>query len=225
MSLRSAKSDSPDAPAAPGRGLGVLRRYRHLLPVTDETPLITIGEGDTPLVRAVRLERDVGCEALYFKLESCNPSGSFKDRGMVVAVAKAVERGERAVLCASTGNTSASAAAYAAHCGLESYIVVPHGRIAEGKLAQTAAHGARIIAIEGQMVELAGGSVLVDGVRLRERYVAKGVQTYSYRVRDHERVNCGPDEFYVLGDNRNNSADSRVYGAVPRQNILGVVVP
>jgi threonine synthase len=155
MSLPSARSEpgseaaSPDAPAAPGRGLGVLRRYRHLLPITDQTPLITIGEGDTPLVRSVRLERDVGCEALYFKLESCNPSGSFKDRGMVVAVAKAVERGERAVLCASTGNTSASAAAYAAHCGLEAYIIVPHGRIAEGKLAQTAAHGARIIAIEG----------------------------------------------------------------------------
>jgi threonine synthase len=127
----------------------VLRRYRHLLPVTDATPLITIGEGDTPLVRSVSLERDLGCEALHFKLESCNPSGSFKDRGMVVAVAKALERGERAVLCASTGNTSASAAAYAAHCGLDSYIVVPHGRIAEGKLAQTAAHGARIIAVDG----------------------------------------------------------------------------
>ncbi|MEX1255350.1 MAG: threonine synthase [Dehalococcoidia bacterium] len=152
MSLRSAKSDrgaEAASPDPPGRGLGVLRRYRHLLPITDATPLITIGEGDTPLVRSVRLEGDVGCEALYFKLESCNPSGSFKDRGMVVAVAKAVERGERAILCASTGNTSASAAAYAAHCGLEAYIVVPHGRIAEGKLAQTAAHGARIIAIEG----------------------------------------------------------------------------
>ncbi len=153
MSLRSARSnpgpEAADAPAVPGRGIGVLRRYRHLLPVTESTPLITIGEGDTPLVRSVRLERDVGCEALYFKLESCNPSGSFKDRGMVVAVAKAVERGDRAVLCASTGNTSASAAAYAAHCGLKAFIVVPHGRVAEGKLAQTAAHGARIIAIEG----------------------------------------------------------------------------
>src|SRR3972149_3276143 len=119
--------------AAPsGRGEGVLRRYRQLLPITDATPLIPLGEGETPLIRSVRLERAAGCDALYFKLESCNPSGSFKDRGMVVAVAKAVERGDRAVLCASTGNTSASAAAYAAHCGLQAYVIVPHGRIAEG---------------------------------------------------------------------------------------------
>ena len=134
---------------APGRGQGVLRRYRHLLPVTESTPPITLGEGDTPLVRSVRLEKEIGCEALYFKLESCNPSGSFKDRGMVVAVAKALERGDRAVLCASTGNTSASAAAYAAHCALQAYVIVPHGRIAKGKLAQTVAHGAHIIAIDG----------------------------------------------------------------------------
>jgi signal peptidase I len=83
----------------------------------------------------------------------------------------------------------------------------------------------RIIAIQGQTVELDGGSVVVDGIPLKENYVPKGVRTYSYRVRDHERVNCGPGEFYVLGDNRANSADSRVYGTVPRQNILGVVVP
>jgi threonine synthase len=142
------RPSSPDA-APPGRGAGVLRRYRQLLPVTDKTPLITLGEGDTPLVRSVAIEKDVGCDALYFKLEMCNPSGSFKDRGMVVAVAKAVERGHKAVLCASTGNTSASAAAYAAHCGLQAFVIVPHGRIAAGKLAQTVAHGARIIAIEG----------------------------------------------------------------------------
>ncbi len=133
----------------PERGLGVLRRYGDLLPISETTPLLTLGEGDTPLVPSVRLGREAGCEALYFKLESCNPSGSFKDRGMVVAVAKAVERGERAVLCASTGNTSASAAAYAARCGLRSYVVVPHGRIAAGKLAQTVAHGARVISVEG----------------------------------------------------------------------------
>ena len=133
----------------PSRGQGVLRRYRHLLPVTDSTPMITLGEGETPLVRSVRLEREIGCEALYFKLESCNPSGSFKDRGMVLAVAKAMERGDRAVLCASTGNTSASAAAYAAHCGLQAHVIVPHGRIAEGKMAQAVAHGAHIVAVEG----------------------------------------------------------------------------
>lgn len=111
--------------------------------------MITLGEGATPLVRSIRLEEEIGCEALYFKLESCNPSGSFKDRGMVVAVAKAMERGDTAVMCASTGNTSASAAAYAARCGLDVYVIVPHGNIAEGKLAQAVAHGARIVAIEG----------------------------------------------------------------------------
>ncbi|MGB6837978.1 MAG: threonine synthase [Dehalococcoidia bacterium] len=135
-------------PGAP-RGLGVLRRYREHLPLTSDTPLITLGEGDTPLVRSRRLESEVGCGELYFKLESCNPTGSFKDRGMVVAVAKAMEAGSTAVLCASTGNTSASAAAYAAHCGLRAFVVVPHGRIAQGKLAQSVAHGAQIIAIDG----------------------------------------------------------------------------
>jgi len=153
MQRASPSSEPPGAagpPLAPsGRGQGVLRRYRELLPVTDATPLISLGEGETPLVRSLRLEREVGCAALYFKLESCNPTGSFKDRGMVVAVAKALERGERAALCASTGNTSASAAAYAARCGLQSYVVVPHGRIAQGKLAQTVAHGAKIIAVDG----------------------------------------------------------------------------
>ena len=133
----------------PREGHGVLQRYRDLLPLTDSTPMISLGEGDTPLVRSVRLEKEIGCEALYFKLESCNPSGSFKDRGMVVAVAKAMEQGNRAVLCASTGNTSSSAAAYAAHAALDSFVIVPHGRIAEGKLAQTVAHGAHVIAIEG----------------------------------------------------------------------------
>lgn len=131
------------------RTLGVLQRYREHLPVTDETPLITLGEGSTPLVRSRRLVDRVGCAELYFKLESCNPSGSFKDRGMVVAIAKAVERASRAVLCASTGNTSASAAAYAAHLGLDCYVLVPRGNIALGKLAQAIAFGAKIIAIDG----------------------------------------------------------------------------
>ncbi len=131
------------------RGQGVLRRYGDLLPLNPATPLITIGEGDTPLVQSRRLVADAGCAELWFKLESCNPTGSFKDRGMVVAVAKAVEEGAKAVLCASTGNTSASASAFAAHCGLESYVIVPHGRIAQGKLAQAVMYGAQIIAVDG----------------------------------------------------------------------------
>ncbi len=129
--------------------LGVLARWAEVLPLTPQTPRITLGEGDTPLVRSVAIERELGLDELWFKLESSNPTGSFKDRGMVVAVAKAMERGARAVLCASTGNTSASAAAYAARCGLQASILVPRGRVAVGKLAQAVAFGARIVEIEG----------------------------------------------------------------------------
>ena len=128
---------------------GVLERWAGILPLTPQTPRITLGEGDTPLVRSVAIERELGVDELWFKLESSNPTGSFKDRGMVVAVAKAMERGAKAVLCASTGNTSASAAAYAARCGLEAAILVPQGRVAAGKLAQAVAFGARIVEIEG----------------------------------------------------------------------------
>ncbi len=128
---------------------GVLRRYGDRLPLTDDTPRISLGEGDTPLVRSRRIVERAGCKELFFKLEMCNPTGSFKDRGMVVAIAKAMESGARAVLCASTGNTSASAAAYAAHCGLDAYVLVPGGKIAQGKLAQAVAHGARVLAVDG----------------------------------------------------------------------------
>jgi threonine synthase len=128
---------------------GVLHHYTERLPVTDKTPLISLGEGDTPLVRSTSIEKDLGCEALYFKLESCNPTGSFKDRGMVVAVAKAMEEGAHAIMCASTGNTSASAAAYASRYGLKSYVIVPDGNIARGKLAQSVVYGAEIIGVDG----------------------------------------------------------------------------
>ena len=139
------------APTTPGDMplRGVLHRYADHLPITDKTPIISLGEGDTPLVRSMSIERDLGCEALYFKLESCNPTGSFKDRGMVVAIAKAMESGAKAVMCASTGNTSASAAAYAARYGLKAYVIVPDGNIARGKLAQSAVYGAEIIAVDG----------------------------------------------------------------------------
>ena len=128
---------------------GVLLRYKDLLPVTASTPLFSLGEGDTPLVRSRQLEKEIGCSRLYYKLEGCNPTGSFKDRGMVVAIAKALEENSQAVICASTGNTSASAAAYAASLGLDAIIVIPEGKIALGKLAQAIVHGARIITIEG----------------------------------------------------------------------------
>ena len=128
---------------------GVLARYRDFLPVTSATPQFSLGEGDTPLVRCSELEREIGCGELYFKLEGCNPTGSFKDRGMVVAVAKAMEDGSKTVMCASTGNTSASAAAYAAYCGLEAVIVIPQGKIALGKLAQAIVYGAKIVTVDG----------------------------------------------------------------------------
>jgi len=128
---------------------GVLFKYKDLLPITPKTPLFSIGEGDTPLVKCDGLAEEVGCGELYVKLEGCNPTGSFKDRGMVVAVAKALEAGSKAIMCASTGNTSASAAAYAAYCGLTAIIVVPEGKIALGKLAQAIVYGAKILTIDG----------------------------------------------------------------------------
>jgi threonine synthase len=129
--------------------LGVLNRYSDFLPVTPATPLITLGEGDTPLVRSRTLEKELICGELYFKLEGCNPTGSFKDRGMVVAVAKAVEKGSQSIICASTGNTSASAAAYGARFGLKTIVVIPKGKIAMGKLAQAIVYDAQIIGIRG----------------------------------------------------------------------------
>jgi threonine synthase len=127
----------------------ILEKYRDFLPVTDRTPIITIGEANTPLVRSREIERQVGCGELYFKLEGCNPTGSFKDRGMVVAVSKAIEEGSKAIACASTGNTSASAAAYGARAGLKVFVLVPKGNIALGKLAQAMVFGAKVIGIDG----------------------------------------------------------------------------
>jgi threonine synthase len=128
---------------------GVLLHYKKYLPITKKTPLFSIGEGDTPLVKCERLAQKYGCKELYFKLEGCHPTGSFKDRGMVMAVAKAVEDGSKAIICASTGNTSASAAAFAAYCGLQCIIVIPGGKIAMGKLAQAIVYGAKIVSIDG----------------------------------------------------------------------------
>jgi len=128
---------------------GVLVKYKDFLPLTANTSVFSLGEGDTLLVKCDELAREVGCGELYLKLEGCNPTGSFKDRGMVVAVAKALEDGRKAIMCASTGNTSASAAAYAAYCGLTAIILVPEGKIAAGKLAQAIIYGAKIITIDG----------------------------------------------------------------------------
>jgi threonine synthase len=127
---------------------GVIARYRDRLPVTDTTPVVTLGEGATPLVPAPSLSAEVG-RAVWLKVEGANPTGSFKDRGMTLAVSKALEAGATAVVCASTGNTSASAAAYAARAGIECVVVLPAGKVALGKLAQAVRHGAKVVAVDG----------------------------------------------------------------------------
>src|SRR5256885_7421058 len=132
------------------RGGGVIERYREFLPVSPATPIISLGEGNTPLIYAPRLSKRVGrgCE-VFVKNEGVNPTGSFKDRGMTVAVSKALERGAKAIICASTGNTSASASAYAARAGIACVVILPAGKIAMGKLLQAFAYGAKIVAIDG----------------------------------------------------------------------------
>ncbi len=128
--------------------MGVIQKYAELLPVSDKTPRITLGEGDTPLVHLEGISKMLEIE-LWGKLEGCNPSGSFKDRGMVMAVAKALEGGAKALVCASTGNTSASAAAYAAAAQIPCYVLLPAGKVALGKLAQALMYGATVIAVNG----------------------------------------------------------------------------
>lgn len=129
---------------------GVIEAFRKFLPVTDQTPIISLCEGNTPLIQATRLAKRICPQAdLYLKVEGANPTGSFKDRGMTLAVTKALEHRARAVMCASTGNTSASAAAYGGRAGLPVYVLVPAGKVALGKLAQAMAHGATVIQIEG----------------------------------------------------------------------------
>ena len=127
----------------------LVERYREFLPLTNATPALSLGEGFTPLVRLSNLGAELGLANLYAKVEGQNPTGSFKDRGMVVAVSKALEDGARAIICASTGNTSASAAAYGAAAGMEVVVVLPRGQIAHGKLVQALIAGARVVAVDG----------------------------------------------------------------------------
>src|SRR5262252_4499531 len=128
--------------------LGVIERYRVYLPVTESTPIVSLGEGSTPLVHCPRLSERVD-RAVFLKNEGVNPTGSFKDRGMTVSVSKAVEAGAKAIICASTGNTSASAAAYAARAGITCAVLIPAGKIATGKMAQALVHGARPLQVAG----------------------------------------------------------------------------
>jgi threonine synthase len=129
---------------------GVIEEYRDFLPVTDKTPIVTLFEGNTPLVPAPRLAEATDARMqIYLKCEGFNPTGSFKDRGMTVAISKALETGSRAVICASTGNTSAAAAAFAARAGIRAFVMVPKGSVALGKLSQAAIHGARVLMVDG----------------------------------------------------------------------------
>ena len=132
------------------RYTGIIERYKNRLPVSDDTRIISIGEGNTPLIQLENIPRIIGKDVdIYVKYEGLNPTGSFKDRGMTMAVTKAVEEGSQAIICASTGNTSASAAAYAVRAGIKAFVLIPDGKIALGKLAQTLMYGAEIIQING----------------------------------------------------------------------------
>jgi threonine synthase len=145
--------------------MGVIARYREHLPVGTNTPEVDLDEGSTPLVRSRNIGRALGLERLYFKYEGLNPTGSFKDRGMVVAVAKALEGGSKVLMCASTGNTSASMAAYAARTGVRAIVVVPSGEIALNKLSQALMYGAKVVALKGNF------DVALEAVRdLTSRY-------------------------------------------------------
>ncbi len=134
--------------------IGVVERYQEYLPITEKTPIVSLNEGNTPLILSEALPRYLKIRAkIYYKFEGLNPTGSFKDRGMTLAVSKALEEGCRAIMCASTGNTSASAAAYASRCGLQCYVIVPEGQIAKGKLLQAFRYGSKVISIRGNFDE------------------------------------------------------------------------
>jgi threonine synthase len=175
--------------AGGGRGRGVIAHYRAYLPVTDTTPVVTLGEGDTPLVAAPHLGAALGVE-LYLKLEGVNPTCSFKDRGMTMAVTKVVEEGFKAVICASTGNTSASAAAYAAKAGIRAIVVIPEGKIAMGKLAQAVAYGAHVVSIPGNfdvaldVVRAAAAALPIALVNSVNPYRIEGQKTGAFEICD-----------------------------------------
>jgi threonine synthase len=186
---------------------GVIDAYRDRLPVSAETPVVTLGEGGTPLVRSESLSAETGCE-VWLKYDGANPTGSFKDRGMTLAITKALEEGAKAVVCASTGNTSASAAAYAAKAGLTCAVLVPRGKVALGKMAQTLVHGARVLEVDGNFdasLELAKALAdrypvtLVNSVN---RYRLEGQKTAVFEICDALRR--APDLHLVPVGNAGN---------------------
>jgi threonine synthase len=173
------------------RYTGLIERYRDRLPVGTKTPIVSLCEGDTPLIQLQNIPRDLGRDVeMYVKFEGLNPTGSFKDRGMTMAVTKAVEEGARAIICASTGNTSASAAAYAARAGIACFVLIPEGKIALGKLAQAMVHGAVVLQIEGnfdvgmQLVKEVSGMASVTIVNSINPYRLQGQKTAAFEIVD-----------------------------------------
>lgn len=186
---------------------GVIDRYKEYLPITSRTPIVTLYEGDTPLIPSRELSGIVGGE-VYFKYEGANPSGSFKDRGMTVAVSKALEEGSRAVICASTGNTSASASAYAARAQLRCIVLVPKDAIALGKLSQALIHGAQVIAIDGNFDEALNlvreitskfPIALVNSLNPNR---IEGQKTAAFEICD--ALGCAPDYQFIPVGNAGN---------------------
>lgn len=186
---------------------GLLHHYRDYLPVTDQTPLLSLNEGNTPLIPLVHLSEKLGVE-LYVKTEGANPTGSFKDRGMVMAVAKAKEEGSDTIICASTGNTSAAAAAYAARANMRCIIVIPDGKIALGKLAQAVMYGAEIVAIQGnfdhalKMVRRLSEMAPVTLVNSVNPYRIEGQKTAAFEI--CEQLGEAPDILAIPVGNAGN---------------------
>jgi threonine synthase len=194
---------------APARWPGLIERYRSFLPVTEATPVVTLNEGNTPLVASERLHARLGTGVkLYFKVEGANPTGSFKDRGMTMAVTKAHEAGTKAVICASTGNTSAAMAAYAARCGMRAFMLVPYGYVALGKLAQGLHYGANVIAIEGNfdqaltIVRELSEQYPVALVNSVNPYRIEGQKTAAFEVVD--QLGAAPDVLAIPVGNAGN---------------------
>lgn len=188
---------------------GIIECYREFLPVDEKTPIITLYEGNTPLVHAQNLAREIGFRGeIFLKYEGLNPTGSFKDRGMTVAISKAVEQGKRAVICASTGNTSASAAAYAAKAGLKAFVLLPKGAVALGKLSQAVIYGARVIAVQGNfddalyMVRKIGEILPVEIVNSVNPYRIEGQKTGAFEVCD--ALGDAPDYHFIPVGNAGN---------------------
>ena len=189
---------------------GVIARWREYLPVSDATPVVSLNEGSTPLIHSPRLSAMVGRGSrVFLKYEGLNPTGSFKDRGMTMAISKAVEAGARAVICASTGNTSASAAAYAARAGIACYVLLPAGKIALGKLAQGIVHGAKCVTIDGNfddalrlVREVAESGVPVAVVNSINPFRLEGQKTAAFEIIDE--LGDAPDAHFLPVGNAGN---------------------